>query len=73
MSARKKLNGLYPGAAAVLAAFVGVVFNSWAAFAVTLGVMVVIHTHAGNVRWAAGRPRLPPAAPGPAGPSASFM
>jgi hypothetical protein len=55
MSVRRKLNGLYLGAAAVLAAFIGVVFNSWAAFAVALGVTVVVHVQAGNIRWAHGR------------------
>ncbi|MBP3956871.1 hypothetical protein J8F10_16490 [Gemmata sp. G18] len=55
MSARKKLNGLYTGLAALVAAFVGLGFGSWAAFGVTFVLIMVFNTHTGNTRWAAGR------------------
>ena len=55
MSARKKLNSLYTSGTIVLAAFVGLVFNAWFAFVVAFVILMALNTHAGNVRWAAGR------------------
>ncbi len=55
MSARKKLNGLYMGVAVLVAAYVGLAFSSWWAFGVTVAVITVFNTHAGNTRWAATR------------------
>ena len=55
MSARKKLNSMYGGGAALLAAFVGLVFQSWWVFAAALGVFLVMHVQAGNIRPAPGR------------------
>ena len=52
MSVRKKLNGMYMGGAAVLAAFVGLVFTSWLAFSVTLVVVAGVQWIAGNIRFA---------------------
>jgi hypothetical protein len=54
MSARKKLNGLYFTGAAVLAAFVGLAFASWWAFAVTFAVTAGVQIMAGNIRLAGG-------------------
>ncbi len=53
MSARKKLNGLYMGVAVLVAAYVGLAFNSWWAFGLTVAVITAFNTHAGNTRWAA--------------------
>jgi hypothetical protein len=55
MSARRKLNGLYAGAAAVSAAFVGLAFQSWWGFAAALAVLVALNVVSGNIRPAAGR------------------
>jgi hypothetical protein len=55
MSARKKLNSLYLGGAAILAAFVGLVFQSWWVFAVALALFLAMHVQSGNIRLAVSR------------------
>jgi hypothetical protein len=54
MSARKKLNGMYLTGAAVFAAFVGLAFVSWWAFAITFVVTAGVQIMAGNIRLAGG-------------------
>jgi hypothetical protein len=54
MSARKKLNGMYLSGTAVFAAFVGLVFASWWAFAVAFALTAGVQIVAGNIRLAGG-------------------
>ena len=55
MSARKKLNGAYGFGAALAAAFVGAVFQSWWVFGVAWVVFLAMNLQAGNIRPAATR------------------
>ncbi len=55
MSARKKLNGLHTVIAALVAAYVGLVANSWWGFGIAFGLIMAFNAHAGNTRWAANR------------------
>ncbi|MDB5309935.1 MAG: hypothetical protein JWO38_4137 [Gemmataceae bacterium] len=55
MSARRKLNAAYAYGSVVWAAFVGAVFQSWALFAVVLGVLVGLNLVGGNIRLAHAR------------------
>jgi membrane protein implicated in regulation of membrane protease activity len=55
MSARKKMNSMYVGAAALLAAFIGLVYSSWWVSAVALAVLLVMNVLAGNIRPASNR------------------
>lgn len=55
MSAGKKLNGMYLTGCAVLAAFLGLAFQSWWAFGVTFVLAAGTQLLAGNIRLAAGQ------------------
>jgi hypothetical protein len=55
MSARRKLNGLYLSGAAVLGAFVGLVFASWWVFATTFALTAAVQVLSGNIRFAGPR------------------
>jgi hypothetical protein len=55
MGARERLNAAYAGGAAVLAAFVGVGFKSWAVFAAVLVVALVLCLVGGHIRPAGRR------------------
>jgi hypothetical protein len=54
MNARKKMNVMYLGRTAAFAAFVGLVFASWWAFAVTFALTAGGQIMAGNSRLAGG-------------------
>ena len=52
MSARRKLNQLHATGAALLAGWVGLVFQSWWAFAAVLAAGVGLNVWGGNIRLA---------------------
>jgi hypothetical protein len=52
MSARKKLNGMYLIACVVLAAFLGLAFQSWWAFAAAFVLAAGSQMISGNIRLA---------------------
>jgi hypothetical protein len=55
MSARNKLNQAYGTAAVVLAAVVGVAFQSWWAFAVGAAALVGLNVVGGHIRLSPAR------------------
>ncbi len=52
MSARRKLNQLYASGAAILAGWLGLVFQSWWAFAAVLVGMLALNVWGGTIRLA---------------------
>lgn len=50
MGARQSLNGLYLIGSLALAVIVGILTDSWVAFVIGLGVLVVANLHAGRIR-----------------------
>ena len=50
MGARTKLNAAYFLGAGLLAAFVGIVFQSWLAFLIVFSVLVAINCYEGSIR-----------------------
>lgn len=55
MGARTKLNEMYLAVSLLWAAFIGLVFNSWMAFAVAIGGLVGLNMVGGNIRLARAR------------------
>ena len=52
MSVRHRLNEAYATGAVILAAFLGLVFNSWWVFGVGLGVLLLLKVLGGQIRVA---------------------
>ena len=50
MGARQKLNAAYLKGSLIIAAAVGLAVGSWAAFLLTLAIMVGIGYHGGDIR-----------------------
>ena len=55
MSARHQLNQAYSTGSLILAAFLGLVFNSWVVFGVGAGCLVVLNMMGGSIRLAGSR------------------
>lgn len=55
MGARTKLNEMYLAGSLLWAAFIGLVFNSWMAFAAAVGGPVALQMVGGNIRLARAR------------------
>ena len=55
MNARKKLNALYAVVAALVAAYAGLMFNTWLAFGIAFAAIMAFNLQAGNTRPAPGR------------------
>ena len=53
--ARGKLNQAYMTGSLILAAFIGLVFNSWTAFGVAFAAVVVLNVIGGNIRLGGSR------------------
>ena len=51
MSARKRLNQAYATASLFLAAWIGLAFNSWAAFGIGAGSLLGLNFVGGNIRF----------------------
>jgi hypothetical protein len=49
-TARHKLNGAYFLGALLIAGLVGAMFESWMAFMIAAGVLIVSSVHDGNIR-----------------------
>ena len=49
-SARSKLNQFYATGSLILAAFIGLCFNSWWAFGATAAVLLVLNVLGGDIR-----------------------
>ena len=50
MGAKQKLNSAHPSAAMVIAGLIGLVTQSWNAFAVALAGVIVVDVIAGDIR-----------------------
>ena len=50
MNAREKLNMLYIGGSFMMAVVVGVIFQSWLAFAIAVVVLIGIASHSEQIR-----------------------
>jgi hypothetical protein len=50
MGARQKLNAVYASSCAIIAAAVGVGFQSWLAFAIALATGLALKTHDGGIK-----------------------
>ena len=55
MSARRKLNAAFFNGSIIVAAVVGLLFGSWAAFALVLALLLVGSLLAGDIRLGKGR------------------
>jgi hypothetical protein len=54
-AARNRLNQLHATGALILAAYIGLIFNSWLAFGAATASLLVLNVFGGNIRLAASR------------------
>jgi acyl dehydratase len=54
-AARNKLNQLYATGSLILAAYIGLVFNSWLAFGAASASLLVLNVFGGNIRLVGSR------------------
>jgi hypothetical protein len=54
-AARNKLNQLHATGSLILAAYIGLVFNSWLAFGTASAALLVLNVFGGNIRLVGSR------------------